>query len=452
MSFADRRFHMIGIGGAGMSALATVAYAWGAEVSGCDRALSTYVDRLMRFGIPIEAGHDPSHLEEGMEVVVSSAIAADDPELRAARDLGLRRLHRAELLAEMVASRRSVCVAGAHGKTTVTGMIAYAAVELGLDPTYLIGGEVPQLGGNAGPGGGRLLLAEADESDGSLALLRPRIAVVLNVELDHHARFASQADLLQLFREWTGELSPSGALIQYESLELPSPAPVHRFGFGEQAHWQVSAVEAGPEGTGFWLRTPDGTPIHVALSLAGAHNALNAAAAIAALHLGGGVEPADAAAAVRGFTGAGRRFERRGEREGAVIVDDYAHHPTEVAATIEAARAQGAGRVVVCFQPHLFSRTQALAGRFGRALATADEVVVTEIYPAREQPVAGVTAKLVVDAVSEARPGMPLAYESTLEEAAHFLAGRLRSGDLLLTVGAGDVRRVGDLVLEGAAS
>src|SRR4051812_48520594 len=194
MSFADRRLHMLGIGGAGVSALATVAYAWGAEVSGCDRAASPYSERLERFGIPVAIGHDPGHLEQGMEVVVSSAIGPEEPELLAARDLALPRLHRAQLLAEMVASRRSICVAGAHGKTTCSAMMAYAAVRLGLDPTYLIGGDVPQLGGNAGPGGGTLLIAEADESDGSLSLLRPRVAVVLNVELDHHARFASEAE------------------------------------------------------------------------------------------------------------------------------------------------------------------------------------------------------------------------------------------------------------------
>jgi UDP-N-acetylmuramate--alanine ligase len=368
MSFADRRFHLIGIGGAGMSALATVAYAWGAEVSGCDRSTSPYGERLQRFGIPVAAGHDPSHLEDDMEVVVSTAIEADEPELLAARDRGLRRLHRAQLLAEMVASRRSICVAGAHGKTTTAAMIAYAARQGGLDPTFLIGGDVPQLGGNAGPGGGSLLVAEGDESDGSLALLRPRVAVVLNVELDHHARFASQAELMELFRAWVADVPASGAVILHESVDLESDALVQRFGGGD-VDWQVSGIEPGPDGTGFWLRTPDGTPLHIVLSVPGAHNAGNAAAAIAALSAGMGVEPADAAAALQGFRGAGRRFEPRGEVGGARIVDDYAHHPTEVEATIAAARAQGAGRVVVCFQPHLYSRTAALAGRFGRALA-----------------------------------------------------------------------------------
>ncbi len=447
MSFADRRLHMIGIGGAGVSALATVAYAWGAEVTGCDRAPSEYSERLARFGIAVSTGHDPAHLEPGMEVVVSSAIAADEPELQAARELGLPRLHRAQLLAEMVASRRSVCVAGAHGKTTVSAMIAFTAQRLGLDPTFLIGGDVPQLGGNAGPGGGTLLVAEADESDGSLSLLRPRVAVVTNLELDHHTRFGSLDELRELFSAWTMELPAGGALVAHESVSLPTQAAVVRYGYGD-VEWQVSAIEQGGGRTGCWLRTPEGMPVHVSLELPGTHNALNAAAAIAALHAAAGVQAADAAAALSAFTGVGRRFELRGRHAGAWIVDDYAHHPTEVAATIAAARAWAPGRVVVCFQPHLFSRTEALAGGFGRALASADEVVVTEIYPAREEPVDGVTAKLVVDAVSETRPGMPLAYEPDLAASARYLADRIRPGDLVLTIGAGDVRRVGDLLLE----
>jgi UDP-N-acetylmuramate--alanine ligase len=235
--------------------------------------------------------------------------------------------------------------------------------------------------------------------------------------------------------------------VQHESLSLPTHAASERFGHGD-VEWQVSAVEQAAGQTGFWLRTPEGTPLHVTLSLPGAHNALNATAAIAALHHLAGTDPAEAAEALAGFTGAGRRFELRGERDGAWIVDDYAHHPTEVSATIEAARAWAPGRVVVCFQPHLFSRTEALAHEFGRALAAADEVVVTEIYPAREQPVEGVTAKLVVDAVSERRPGMPLAYEPTLEASARYLRARIRRGDLVVTMGAGDVRDVGDLLLE----
>jgi UDP-N-acetylmuramate--alanine ligase len=444
--FADRRLHMVGIGGAGMSALAAIAYAWGADVDGCDTAASAYTRRLERFGIRVELGHDRAHLDDGIDVVISSAVPPDTDEVLEARVRGLNVLHRSELLAEMVAARRSICVAGAHGKTTTTAMIAYAANVLGLDPTWLVGGDVPQLGGNAGPGGGDLLVAEADESDGSCALLRPRIALVTNIELDHHDRFASEDELRALFAGWVASVPADGVVLLGDGVDLDAAAPRASFGFDERADWRVTAFEENGAGSRFWLRVPSAPPVRVELGVPGRHNAANAAGAVAALGAAG-ASPADAASALREFTGAGRRFERRGSVGGAEIVDDYAHHPTELVAAIEAARSQTPGRVVVCFQPHLFSRTAALARRFGEALAAADEAVVTEIYPAREQPVPGITAKLVVDAVAERRPGMPLAYEPTLEDAAEYLRTRVRAGDMILTVGAGDVRRVGDLLL-----
>jgi len=445
--FTGRRLHLLGVGGAGMSALATVAYAWGADVSGCDRARSSYTERLSRFGIEILEGHDPAHLADGVEVVVSSAVDEQLDELVAARERGLRVMRRAELLGEMVSAKRSVCVAGAHGKTTTTAMIAFVAQRLGLDPTYLIGGEVPQLGGNAGPGGGELLVAEADESDGSLTLLRPSVAVVTNIELDHHTRFASEDELHELFAGWVAAVPEDGAVLLGDGIDLPHvAASTARFGFSPGADWHISGLELSGPRSGFWLSTPDSTPLHVSLRVPGAYNAQNAAGAIAALQAVG-VDAADAAVLIGEFRGAGRRFERRGQRRGISIVDDYAHHPTELEAAIATARTQHPRRVVVCFQPHLYSRTAALAERFGAALAQADEAVVTEIYAAREEPMPGVTAKLVVDAASERRPGMPLAYSRSLEEAADYLRGRLREGDLVLTVGAGDVRRVGDLLL-----
>ncbi len=445
--FRDRELHLIGVGGAGMSALAVVAYAWGAQVSGCDRAASSYSERVERFGIPVAEGHDPAHLHPGMEVVISSAVPEDAPELEAARAMGLRIIRRGELLAEMVAARRSVCVGGAHGKTTTSGMIAYAAQQLGLDPTFLIGGEIPQLGGNAGPGGGDLLVAEADESDRSCALLRPQVAVVTNLDLDHHTSFESLDAVRRLFASWVAEVPAAGRVILGDDVDLPAHAPVERFGVSEGADWRVSGIESTPGGSAFWLSTVDGTPLQVSLAVPGAHNALNAAAAIAALHAMG-ADPADAAHILRDFEGAGRRYELRGTLAGSRIVDDYAHHPTEVAAVIAAARTQDPRRLLVCFQPHLYSRTQALAHDFGVALAGADEVVVTDIYPARERPVPGVSGKLVVDAVAEARPGMAVAYQPQLEGAAAYLRTRVHDGDIVLTVGAGDVRRVGDMLVE----
>ncbi len=447
MTLRDRSLHMLGIGGAGMSALAVVAYAWGADVSGCDRAESDYSQRLRRFGIEVADGHDRTHLAPGMEVVVSSAVPDELDELAAASELGLRVLGRGELLAELVGLRPSICVAGAHGKTTTTAMIAYAALRIGIDPTWLVGGDVPQLGGNAGPGRGDLLVAEADESDGSCALLRPWVAVVTNVDLDHHARFASLADVELLFADWVSHVPADGAVVLGDGVSLPAAAaPVTRFGFDPGADWHITGFRGGPEGSRFWLSVPGEAPLDVGLKVPGAHNARNAAGALAAL-AAAGANPADAAAALAEFTGVGRRFELRGSVAGATIVDDYAHNPAKVAAVIDAARTYAPARVVVCFQPHLYSRTAASAHAFGDALAEADEVVVTEIYAARERPVAGVTGKLVVDAVSERRPGMPLAYMPELDDAAGYLRGRVREGDLVLTVGAGDVRRVGDALL-----
>ena len=331
MTLADRRLHMVGIGGAGMSALAIVAYAWGADVSGCDRDASDYAHRLERFGIDVRAGHDRSHLEPGMEVVVSSAVPDELDELAAAAELGLRVLHRGELLAELVAQRRSICVGGAHGKTTTTAMIAYAAERLGLEPTWLVGGDVPQLGGNAGPGGGDLLVAEADESDGSAALLRPRVAVVTNVDLDHHARYASLAEVERLFADWVAQVPAEGAVVLGDGVSFPAAAPVWRFGFDPGADWHITGFRGHPDGSRFWLSVPDEPPVDVELKVPGAHNARNAAGALAALAAAGANAP-EAAAALAEFTGVGRRFELRGTVAGATVVDDYAHNPAKVAA------------------------------------------------------------------------------------------------------------------------
>jgi UDP-N-acetylmuramate--alanine ligase len=393
----------VGIGGAGMSALALVARAWGAEVGGSDRVHSSYVERLEAAGIPVVVGHDAANVPERAEIVVSSAIPPDNPELSGA---GVIR-KRGEVLAELVALRPSIVVAGAHGKTTTAGMIAFCLDRLGNDPTFLVGGEIPQLGGNARAGEG-WLVAEGDESDRSLELLRPRIAVLTNVELDHHATFGSEAEVRELFENWLGAAPGSvrGEELQPAALELPVP---------------------------------------------GDHNRRNAATALAALELAG-VEREEAERVLPEFRGAERRFDSRGEAAGVRVYDDYAHHPSEISATLGAAReAVDGGRVLVVFQPHLFSRTRHLAHELGAALAAADAVAVADVYAAREEPLAGVSGKLVVDALAAARPGMPVAWTPSLEDAARFLSRRARSGDLVLTIGAGDVDRAGPLILEELA-
>ncbi len=398
-----RRLWFVGIGGAGMSALALVAHEWGAEVGGSDRARSSYLERLEAAGIAVAIGHDVANVPAEAEVIVSSAIAPDNPEVSRARV----KKKRAELLAELVELRPSIVVAGAHGKTTTTAMIAFVLDRLGRDPAFLIGGEIPQLGGNARAGEG-WLVAEGDESDRSLELLRPRIAVLTNVELDHHATFASEREVRELFEAW---LARSPEVVRGDELE----------------------------------------PVSFELAVSGEHNRRNAATALATLELAG-VTRVEAEPLLAEFAGAGRRFELRGERGGVRVFDDYGHHPREVAVTLEAARASaGDGHVLVVFQPHLYSRTRHLAQELGRALSSADAVAVTSIYAAREEPVPGVEGLLVVEALVSERPGMAAAWTPELEDAVRFLARRARAGDLVLTIGAGDVERAGPLLLEELA-
>ena len=393
---AGRRLWFAGIGGAGLSAYAVLAKAWGAEVAGWDRVETPYLRYVRAAGVPVVVTPEPAAAEPGAEVVVSTAFAGS-----------IEGRTRAEFLAELVTLRRSIVVAGAHGKTTTAAMIAFCLDRLGHDPAYLIGGEVPQLGGNAGSGAGWLVV-EGDESDRTIASLRPEIAVVTNVDLDHHSTFASRAELAELFDRWLARLPHV-------------------------------------------VRGDELAPADVQLTIPGEHNRRNAACALAALELAG-VDRAQAASALRDFRGAGRRFELRGEAGGVTVYDEYAHHPTEVAAALAAARGvAGAGRVLAVFQPHLYSRTRHLARELGGALTAADAACVTEIYAAREEPVPGVTGKLVVDAGAERRPGMPVGSTPTLDDAVRFLVRRARAGDLVLTVGAGDVDGVGPRVLEAHA-
>lgn len=371
-----------------MSAYALLARAWGAEVRGWDRARTPYLEHLD--GIAVDISDDPPEPPQGWEVYVSTAYAGRVPGRT-----------RAELLAELVSLRESVVVAGAHGKTTTTAMIAFCLAHLGRDPAWLIGGEVPQLGGNAGTGEG-WLVAEGDESDRTIAALRPRVAVLTNVDLDHHSTFASLAEIDELFAKW---LSNAPTVVRGDEL----------------------------------------APYEGKLALAGEHNRRNAACALAALELTG-VARADAEAVLAEFAGVGRRLERRGLAGGVEVYDDYAHHPAEIAATLAALR--NGGRVLVLFQPHLYSRTRHLARELGEALAAADAVAVADVYPAREQPIAGVTGKLVVDAITEARPGMTVGWTPAVEDGARFLARRARPGDRAATIGAGDVDRASQLLLE----
>jgi UDP-N-acetylmuramate--alanine ligase len=367
-----------------MSGYAILANAWGAEVSGWDKRETPYLAGVRAAGIPVEISDGPPVVPPDAEAFVSTAFAGR-----------VEGASRAELLAELVGLADSIVVAGAHGKTTTTAMIAFVLDRLGRDPSFLIGGQIPQLGGNARAGSGWLVV-EGDESDRSLFSLPATVAVVTNVELDHHATFGSDAELEEAFAEWT------------------------------------SGIE-----TVIWGH--DLEPVDFPLAVPGEHNRLNAACALAAL-AAVDVPRAEAAPLLAEFLGARRRFQPAGEVGGVRLYDDYGHHPAEIAATLETGRGLvGGGRVLVLFQPHLYSRTLHLAAELAAALVRADIACVTEIYPAREDPIAGVSGKLVVDRVAELRPGMRIAWAPKLADAAAFLAHVARAGDVVLTVGAGDV-------------
>jgi UDP-N-acetylmuramate--alanine ligase len=433
--WSGRRLHFVGIGGAGMSGLALVAGALGAEVTGSDRAQSSYTRRLHEAGIEPAIGHDAAHVPDGAEVVVSTAIPADNPELARARELGLTVLHRGDLLAQAAALKRSIAVAGAHGKTTTAAMTAHVLRATGRDPAFLIGGELRAAGSNAAWGGGDWIVVEADESDRSFLKLSPDVAVITNVELDHHATYRSEDELVAAFAEFAAQ---AGARIAWA--DAPVDREARRYGIGV-GDLEAADVELGPDGATFVV---DG--VGVQLQVPGEHNVLNALAALAAAQAAG-VPPAEAAPALASFSGAGRRFEARGTTaSGAVVYDDYAHHPTEIAATLSAARTLEPKRLVACFQPHLYSRTEHLAKRFGEALAEADVVVVLDVYPARERAEdhPGVSGRLVAAAAAQAARGRPVYWLPKMDDAVALLERELRAGDVLVTLGAGDVDQVAE--------
>jgi UDP-N-acetylmuramate--alanine ligase len=427
-----RNLHFVGIGGAGMSGLALVALALGAAVTGSDREDSPVLERLRAAGIAAQPGHDASHLPAGAAVIVSTAIPADNPEVAAARAAGAEILHRADLLGEISRLKRSIAISGTHGKTTTTGMVVEILSTTGRDPAFLVGGDLRGQGTNAAWGGGDWIVVEADESDRSFLKLSRDVAVVTNVELDHHATYRSLRNLEAAFAEFT---APAELRVLGPGVDLAGEGERVSYDIGA-GDLRAEALELLPLGSRFEVEGA-----RVELRVPGRHNVLNALAALAACRAAG-VPVAEAAPALAGFSGAGRRFEDRGKTAvGARVFDDYAHHPTEVRATLEAARTLDAARLIACFQPHLYSRTRELAPEFGRALALADVAAVVDVYPAREraEDFPGVSGLTVARAVAEAAPGKPVWWVPALAEAERLLSERLRAGDVLLTLGAGDV-------------
>jgi UDP-N-acetylmuramate--alanine ligase len=440
--WAGRRLHLVGLGGAGMSGYARVATQLGARVSGSDRADGPALSPLRELGVDVHVGHAAGNVPAGddVEVVHSTAIPLHNPEREAARARGLADRPRAELLAELSRLKRTIAIAGAHGKTTTTSMVAHALLRCGLEPAYLIGGALRTTGLNADWGAGEWLVVEGDESDRSMLELHVEIAVVTNVELDHHATYGSLAEVREVFRAFLAGVPEAVLWDRPDVLAL-------RASHASRVAFDVPDAVLEPGGSRFAWRGHE-----VRLTVPGAHNARNAAAALEACRLAG-ADPAAAVAALADFAGAGRRFERLGTTpSGALVVDDYAHHPTEVAATIDAARTLGARRVLAVFQPHLYSRTQRLATDFGAALARADVVAVLDVYPAREraEDFPGVSGLTVARAAAEAAGGKTVLWLADFAAAERALPPMLRDGDVCLVLGAGNVDELGRRLVAGA--
>jgi UDP-N-acetylmuramate--alanine ligase len=425
-----RKLHFVGVGGAGMSGYARAAHTLGADVSGSDKALTPYLALLREEGVlDPSISHHAANVPAGeeVEVIYSSAVPAENPERVAARERGLRERPRAELLAELTALRRTIAVAGAHGKTTTSSMIVHVLREQGLDPGWLVGSSVgaglPNSHWSAGKEDGWLVV-EADESDRSMLSLDVDIAVVTNVELDHHAMFASLGELREAFREFLAG-APQAVIWDRPDLRALRDGPA--------VFYDVHEPLTDTHGSTFAWRG-----VEVSVSVPGIHNALNATAALEVARLAG----ADATTAITGFKGAGRRFERLGHTAGgAEVVDDYAHHPTEVAATLSAARTLAPKRLVAVLQPHLFSRTAMLAREFGAALAHADTIVLLDVYPARERAEdhPGVSGLTLARSAAEQGDGRQVLWLPDFDVAERVLSGLLEAGDLCVVMGAGDV-------------
>ena len=456
---AMRRVHLVGIGGAGMSGLARLFLARGVEVSGSDLKASIPLDELRGLGAEVTAGHDASNVAAPDAVVVSTAIGPGNPEVEEARRRGIPVLARAQVLAAMMRERRGIAVAGTHGKTTTTSMLAVILERAGLDPTYVVGGDLNESGSNARSGEGDVFLAEADESDGSFLLLEPAIAVVTNVEEDHLDFYGGAEEIEGAFTAFCRRAALVVACADDPgAVRVVESSGTSATWYGESARAEVVVEEAAVRRGGSSCRIRVGPAPGVEpwtgrldLPVPGRQHLLNAAAAVAvATRIG--VPAETAVAALAAFGGVRRRWELRGEARGASFVDDYAHHPTEISATLGAARADEADRIVAVFQPHRFSRTAALGRALGESLVGADVVVVTDVFGAGERPVPGVTGKLVVDGLVEAAPGKRAVYLPRRSDVAPFLAREVRPGDLVLTLGAGDITMVGSetLALLGA--
>jgi UDP-N-acetylmuramate--alanine ligase len=432
--WSGRRLHFVGVGGAGMSGYARAAHELGAQVSGSDASPSPYLERLAADGVlDAKVGHAAEHVPAGpgAELIYSSAVPAENVERRTARELGIPERPRAELLGELTALRRTIAVAGSHGKTTTASMLVHALREAGMQPGWLVGGPVGGELPNAEWGRGEWLVVEADESDRSMLSLDVEIALLTNVELDHHATFGSLAELRAAFAEFLAGAASAVVWNRPELLELRT---------GELTAYELENPTLVAGGSRFDWRGHE-----VRLQVPGAHNALNAVGALEAARLAGADELGAIAGLAR-FRGARRRFQLLGNSAaGAVLYDDYAHHPSEIAATLQAARTLEPRRLVAVFQPHLYSRTRLLAREFGLALAQADVIAVLDVYPARERAEdhPGVSGLTIAETSADSAAGRPVYWLPSFADAEPVLRGLLRDGDIALLMGAGDVDELG---------
>ncbi|MFJ4326260.1 UDP-N-acetylmuramate--L-alanine ligase [Streptomyces tricolor] len=449
------RPHFIGIGGAGMSGIAKILTQRGAKVAGSDAKESATAEALRALGATVHIGHAAEHLADDAScVVVSSAIRPDNPELARAAELGIPVVHRSDALAALMDGLRPIAVAGTHGKTTTTSMLAVSLTALGLGPSYAIGGDLDAPGSNALHGEGDVFVAEADESDRSFHKYAPEVAIVLNVELDHHANYASMDEIYESFETFVDRITDGGTLVvsadhegARELTRRVRGRAVRIVTYGEAADADVRVLSIVPQGLKSQVTAVlDGQELTFAVSVPGRHYALNAVAALAA-GAALGIPAAELAPALAAYTGVKRRLQLKGEAAGVQVIDSYAHHPTEMTADLEAMRAAaGDARILVVFQPHLFSRTQELGTEMGQALALADASVVLDIYPAREDPIPGVTSELIIEAARAAGADVTAVHDKA--ESPAVIAGMAKPGDLVLTMGAGDVTDLGPLILD----
>ncbi len=452
---AMERPHFIGIGGAGMSGIAKILAQRGAQVAGSDARESETAQALRAHGATVHIGHAAGHLaDDATCVVVSSAIRADNPELARAAELGIPVVHRSDALAGLMDGLRPIAVAGTHVKTTTTSMLAVSLSALGLDPSYAIGGDLDAPGSNAHHGEGDIFVAEADESDRSFHKYTPQVAIILNAELDHHANYASMDEIYESFETFVGKIPAGGTLVIAHSQAGAAEIAGRVAGnpgltvvtYGEEPTADVHITKITPRGLSSEVTVViDGRMLTFTVSVPGRHYAHNAVAALAA-GVALGIPAHNLASALGKYTGVKRRLQLKGEAAGVQVIDSYAHHPTEMTADLEAIRgAAGDSRILVVFQPHLFSRTQELGKEMGQALALADASVVLDIYPAREDPVPGVTSEIIIAAARAA--GADVTPEHDKAAVADVIAGMAKPGDLVLTMGAGDVTDLGPAIL-----